>query len=106
MATLGRLAERGDRIYLPGHGHPIDDPAAMLAHQTSHREQRAEQILSALAAGPMRPGDLTRRIYTDVDPALLPAASRNVLATLIWQVEARRIAVDGSVGLGAFYRLR
>ena len=105
MATLGHLAARDDRIYLPGHGHAVEEPAAMLAHQIAHRQSRAAQVLEALAPGPATPWDLTRRIYTDVDDALLPAAARNVLATLIWQMEEGRVTVDGSVGSEALFHL-
>jgi len=106
MATLRRLAGRsGDRLYLPGHGHPVTDPAAMLAFQIAHREQRMAQILAGLAAGPADAGKLAQVIYADVDPRLLPAARRNVLATLIGLLDEGRVAVRGALSAAAEFEL-
>ncbi len=106
MATLRRLAGRADdRLYLPGHGHPVTDPAAMLGFQIAHREQRMAQILAGLAAGPADAGKLAREIYTDVDPRLLPAARRNVLATLIGLLDQGRVAVRGPLSAVAVFEL-
>ncbi len=106
MATLRRLQLRGsDRIYLPGHGHPVTDPAAMLAWQIAHREERVGQILAALVAGPADAGDLARRIYLELDPSLLPAARRNVLATLIGLADEGRVRPHGQLSATAMYEL-
>ncbi|HUS55407.1 MAG TPA: MBL fold metallo-hydrolase [Thermohalobaculum sp.] len=106
MATLRRLAGRtGDQLYLPGHGHPVTDPAAMVAFQIAHREERMAQILARLAAGPADAGELARAIYTDVDPVLLPAARRNVLATLIGLLDEGRVATLGALSDVAVFEL-
>ena len=106
MATLRRLSGRADdRLYLPGHGHPVTDPAAMLGFQIAHREERMAQILAELAAGPADAGELARAIYTDVDPELLPAARRNVLATLIGLLDQGRVAVRGPLSDAAVFEL-
>lgn len=106
MATLGKLAERSqDRLYLPGHGHPVRDPAGMLAWQKAHREQRMDQILTALAVGPADAAALAQAIYTDVDPRLLPAARRNVLATLIGLWDQRRVISRGPLAVDAEFAL-
>jgi hydroxyacylglutathione hydrolase len=106
MASLRRLAGRNqDRLYLPGHGHPVADPAAMLAFQIAHREARIDQILAALATGSADAGALARAIYTDVDPVLLPAARRNVLATLIGLLDEGRVSVRGSLSAAAVFEL-
>jgi hydroxyacylglutathione hydrolase len=106
MATLHRLAGRdGDRLYLPGHGHPVTDPKGMLAWQIAHREERVAQILAGLAAGPADPTALTRAIYTDVDQRLLPAARRNVLATLIGLVDLGRVKPRGALSPEAVFEL-
>jgi hydroxyacylglutathione hydrolase len=106
MTSLHRLARRGeDRLYLPGHGHPVTDPAAMLTFQIAHREERMAQILTELAAGPADAGALAQTIYTDVDPMLLPAARRNVLATLIGLLDEGRVAVRGRLSAMAAFEL-
>jgi glyoxylase-like metal-dependent hydrolase (beta-lactamase superfamily II) len=83
MASLDRLALSQWQRFLPGHGDPVERPAARLAELIAHRRQREAQILAALDAGPDRLSPLTARIYHDIPPRLLPAAERNVLAHLI-----------------------
>ena len=103
MATLERLARRGDRLYLPGHGNPVSDPAAMLRWQIAHRGERFRQILEALRGGPADAAGLAGRIYTDIDPRLLPAAARNVLASLIALAEAGRVRAPEGIGARAVF---
>lgn len=83
MASCRKLAGLEAPLYLPGHGAPIDDGPARLAWLIAHREAREAQIREALQDGPATAADLARRIYAELDPALLPAAERNVLAHLI-----------------------
>lgn len=84
MTSLEMLALRQtDDIYFPGHGTPIEDPAARLTELLAHRRMREAQILKALSRAPQTPKQLTTSIYTEVTPALLPAAERNVVAHLI-----------------------
>ncbi|MFK7943874.1 MAG: MBL fold metallo-hydrolase [Paracoccaceae bacterium] len=98
MASLRMLQGRsGDRLYLPGHGHAVNDPHAMLAHQIAHREKRFDQIIGALSDGPAKAHELAARIYTDIDPVLLPAAARNVLASLIGLADEGRIEARGMI---------
>lgn len=83
MVSLDKMAARNDRIFYPGHGGAVSNPAAMIAWQKDHRNARERQIREALATGAATPTELAQRIYTDVDPRLIPAAARNVLAHLI-----------------------
>jgi glyoxylase-like metal-dependent hydrolase (beta-lactamase superfamily II) len=103
MASLERLAGRDDRLYLPGHGHAVHDPAAMLDWQMDHRRQRFEQILDALRDGPADAMTLARRIYTDVDPRLIPAAARNVLASLIGLADRGEVRAQGPISADAVF---
>jgi hydroxyacylglutathione hydrolase len=106
MASLAKLAARaGDRLFLPGHGAPLPDPAAMLAHQAAHRRAREAQILAALADGPDAAGALARRIYTEIPAALLPAAARNVLAHLIDLQRKSIVRCDGPLAADARFAL-
>ncbi len=83
MASLDRLSKHSHRLYLPGHGPAITDPQARLAELTAHRRNREAAILAALTNMPQSAASLAHLIYTDIPPALLPAATRNVLAHLI-----------------------
>ncbi len=83
MASLHRLQGESWRRFLPGHGAPVEDPGTRLAALIAHRQSREASILAELAPGPDHIAPLTRRIYRDIPPAMLPAAERNVLAHLI-----------------------
>lgn len=83
MRALDKLAARDDRVFYPGHGAPVENPQARVRELIAHRKMREGQILTALTDAPGTAAELAARIYTDVAPALLPAAARNVLAHLI-----------------------
>lgn len=84
MASCRRLAGREDRVYYPGHGDPVATPRERIAELIAHREGREAQILAALSEiGAATASGLAARLYTDLAPALLPAAERNVLAHLL-----------------------
>ena len=84
MNSLARMATRdGDRTYFPGHGGPVENPKAMIDWQIRHRLARESQILDCLSAEQFTPNDLVKRMYSDIDQRLVPAAERNVLAHLI-----------------------
>ena len=83
MASCARLRDIGAEVFHSGHGAPIDDPMARLDWLISHRRAREAAVLAQLGSGPATAQELAQRIYTDTPRALLPAATRNVLAHLI-----------------------
>ena len=83
MASCRRLSAGQWSVFHPGHGAPIDDPAARLSWLITHREAREAAILQALSQGPADAAGLAQRVYQDTPMALMPAATRNVLAHLI-----------------------
>lgn len=91
MASCRRLLEHDHRIYYPGHGTPVTAPRARVETLLAHRQKREGDILEQLKTAGGSAADLAARIYTDVDPALLPAASRNVLAHLIDLAQKGRV---------------
>lgn len=106
LASVARLARRSDRVYYPGHGDPVTAPQDRARALIAHRKGREDQILAALAAeGAANAATLAARIYTDVAPALLPAAERNVLAHLIDLAGRSAIACDGPVTAAAHFAL-
>ncbi|MBS8225988.1 MBL fold metallo-hydrolase [Vannielia litorea] len=105
MASCALLAARASRIYYPGHGAPVEDPAARLDWLTTHRRARESQVVEALRAGPGTTAQLTARVYTDVPPALLPAAERNMLAQLIALVEQGQATASPTLSATATYAL-
>ncbi|MEM1427843.1 MAG: MBL fold metallo-hydrolase [Pseudomonadota bacterium] len=105
FASCRRLAALPARVFYPGHGDPVTDPAGRLAWLLAHREGRAGAVIEALKTGPATPAALTRAIYADVDVRLLPAAERNVLAHLIALVEDGRAHPVGPLSAGAEFAL-
>ena len=106
MTSLDRMKARGDGVFWPGHGHAVEDPGGMIAHQIQHRRSREAQIVEALASmGEATPRALTEAIYTDVDPRLHPAAARNVFAQLLGLVTEGRAEAEGALSPDARFRL-
>lgn len=83
MASCARLAERDWRVFYPGHGAAVSAPRDRLDWLISHRRSRESSILAHLQTAPADAASLAARIYQDTPPALLGAATRNVLAHLI-----------------------
>lgn len=87
MASLEKLLGRAndhkvDDVYYPGHGDEIANPRRLVRGLLGHRKQREGQILRLLAEGPQAIPAMTLRMYGGLDPRLLPAAERSVLAHL------------------------
>ncbi len=91
MASLEKLIGRDERVYYPGHGEAVDNPQRLVRGMLGHRRQREAQILRALAEGAASASAMTPRLYVGLDPRLMPAAERSVLAHLI-DLRARGLA--------------
>ena len=100
----GHRARHFDVLW-PTHGPPVRDVDAFIAAYIAHRQERVDQILSALKAGPARIRDLVPALYADVDPRLHPAAARSMLAAMIHLVRNGALASDGAAGPDSTYRL-
>jgi len=94
MNSLNRLLVEGEGCtLLPGHGPDHPDLVPVAQFYKKHREDRIDQIRSAMAelgttpekAKPMR---LVRKVYADVDKKLWPAARMSVKAQLQYLREA------------------
>jgi glyoxylase-like metal-dependent hydrolase (beta-lactamase superfamily II) len=95
LGSLQRLlALAPDRI-LPGHGPPVNDPAARIKEYLDHRQLREHQILGALAAGARRVEELRAAIYSDIPAALTSAAENNVRTHLLKLRAEGRVAESG-----------
>ncbi|CUJ29470.1 MBL fold metallo-hydrolase [Cognatishimia activa] len=83
MASCERLNQTKWRAFYPAHGAPITAPHDRLNWLISHRKSREVDILAELKKASADIPALTRAIYQDVNPKLIPAAERNVLAHLV-----------------------
>lgn len=107
METSSRLGARRARIFHPGHGAPVRDPAARLDWLVRHRGAREAAILETLGPVALSLGEITARVYRDLAPGLLSAAERNVLAHLIDLWEKGAVVADpGLAATARFRRLR
>ncbi|SLN66796.1 Hydroxyacylglutathione hydrolase [Roseovarius litorisediminis] len=83
MASCARLLNMQACVLHAGHGAPVTNPKARLEWLMNHRRSREAEILKHLSKGPATASTLAKAIYTDTPTALIPAATRNVLAHLI-----------------------
>ncbi len=83
MASLSKLYDRDDRIYYPAHGPAVDKPRQLVRGMIGHRRQRERQILRLLDAGESHIPDMVAAMYKGLDPRLVGAAGRSVLAHLM-----------------------
>jgi glyoxylase-like metal-dependent hydrolase (beta-lactamase superfamily II) len=98
MTSLDKLLARADRVYYPGHGEAVERPQRLVRGMLGHRKQREGQILRLLGDGAAMP--LTRMVesmYVGLDPQLLGAAGRSVLAHL-YDLAARGLVTEGTDG--------
>ena len=105
MASCARLQAQSAARYFPGHGAPVADPAGRLDWLITHRRGREAQIVEALQTGADTVSAITRQCYTDVAPALRPAAERNVLAHLIDLCQRGLVTADPTLGQNARFHL-
>jgi glyoxylase-like metal-dependent hydrolase (beta-lactamase superfamily II) len=83
MASLDKLRHRVERLYIPAHGPEIPDGPAFTRALLGHRRQREAAILRRLGPTPVTVPAIVAAIYRELDPRLVPAAGRSVLAHLI-----------------------
>lgn len=84
LESLRRLQGLGPRTVLPGHGPDLADLSAVTATYLAHREERLDQVRSALAAlgDNATARQVVEHVYTDVDEKLWDAAEKSVQAQL------------------------
>ena len=105
MSSLGRLLDRPETVYWPGHGPAVRDPQPFVRAFIAHRNEREEQIRACLADGPKTIPAMVSVMYADVPETLHRAAARSVLAHVLRMVDDGRLAVaDGDLGPDAVYR--
>ncbi len=83
MASLSKLYDREDRIYYPAHGPAVEKPRQLVRGMIGHRRQRERQILKLLETAPHTIPAMVAVMYKALDPRLVGAAGRSVLAHLI-----------------------
>ena len=105
LESLQRIRDRSFTTLWPTHGPPIREVTPFIDAYAEHRQERIDQILTALKAGPGRIKDLVPRLYADVDQRLWPAAARSMLAAIVYLARQGQIVTDGEPGPESAYRL-
>lgn len=97
MRSLDKLRDLHHDVYWPTHGAPIKAPRPHLRALIAHRRMRRDAILNALKEGPATPAGLVEKVYEPLDPRLVHAAARSVLAHLIELAQNGKVAADGDL---------
>jgi glyoxylase-like metal-dependent hydrolase (beta-lactamase superfamily II) len=105
MASLNKLARRGETLYLPGHGPAIKDAQRFVNYYILHRKAREASILHRLGKGATDIPTIVRAIYIGIDPRLTGAAGLSVLAHLEDLVARGLVATDGEPAIDGIFRL-
>ncbi len=82
LESLRLLQGAGDARYWPTHGTVITGPEEFVAGLIHHRNRRTEQIIAVLRTGDATIDSLVTAMYVGIDPRLVKAAGRSVLAHL------------------------
>ena len=102
MASLDVLLKRDqDRIFLPGHGGTLENPARMLRGYIVHRQWREKAIHNAIRDGKSTIKDVVAVVYRGLNERLVPAAALSVLAH-IEHLQTRGLVSYSDGGGGVF----
>ena len=97
MNSLEKLSRYRVEVICPGHGPVVPPPrgSRLISWYIRHRNEREEQVLSALQKGISDVDDMVRDVYPrNLDRRLRRAAARNVMAHLDKLVKEGRVEVD------------
>lgn len=95
MASLRLLLQRPDKLYLCGHGPPLENPEKLVRALLLHRSHRETAVLGALGTEPRTEHAITEALYSRLEPNMVRAAARIVLAHLIkLQAETKALRID------------
>lgn len=104
MASLHRLRDREERLYLPGHGAAITDGPVLVDALIRHREARAAAIRAAVEAGAASVEGIVGMVYAGLDHRLRAAAGLSVLAHLEQLVAQGLVLTEGAPRLDGTFR--
>ena len=82
LEGLSRLRDRAPEVLCPGHGPLVTDPIAKLDDYRSHRLEREQRLVRALAAGARSVDEMLDGAWAEVPAGLRPAAAVTLAAHL------------------------
>jgi len=96
LASLEKLAQRNDKIFLPGHGGHIQTPQRVVRAYIMHRRWREQSILSCVDDGVGTIPRIVAKLYGGLDADLKQAAALSVLAHLEYLIARDLVVAEGS----------
>jgi len=106
LASLERLMQRHDKMFLPGHGGRIQTPQRVVKAYIMHRKWREQTILACLEEGVNTIPRIVDRLYGALDAELKEAAALSVLAHLEHLINRELVSAEGQPGLSSAFYLR
>ena len=104
LASLERLMQRHDKMFLPAHGGRIETPQRVVRAYITHRRWREQTILSCLDEGVSTIPRIVAKLYGKLDVSLKEAAALSVLAHLEHLIALNMVSAEGATDkLSAFY---
>ena len=96
LESLERVAALAPRLALPGHGEPIDDPAARAREIVAHHHRRLDEAEAALGSGSGTGYELSYTLFPDDHG---PGQRRFAVAETLSHLE--RLVVEGRAARGS-----
>jgi glyoxylase-like metal-dependent hydrolase (beta-lactamase superfamily II) len=106
LASLERLMQRHDKMFLPAHGGRIQTPQRVVKAYIMHRKWREQTILSCLEKGVCTIPRIVGRLYGALDTELKEAAALSVLAHLEHLISRELVSAEGPTDLSSAFYLR
>lgn len=104
LASLERLMQRHDKLFLPAHGGRIQTPRRVVKAYIMHRKWREQTILACLDDGIDKIPAIVERLYGKLELELKQAAALSVLAHLEHLLDRGMVAAeDADATLNASY---
>lgn len=96
MASLEKLINRDDELFLPGHGGRVRKPKRLVRAYILHRQWREKSIFKAVKEGRGGVEEIVPLLYREIDDDIKPAASLSVLAHLEFLAQKGKLHhIDG-----------
>ena len=106
LASLERLMQRHDKMFLPAHGGRIQTPQRVVKAYIMHRKWREQTILACLEEGICTVPRIVARLYGTLDAGLKEAAALSVLAHLEYLIDRDLVGAEGTSGVSSVFYLR
>jgi glyoxylase-like metal-dependent hydrolase (beta-lactamase superfamily II) len=104
LTSLDKLAQRHDRMFLPGHGGHVETPRRVVRAYITHRKWREQNILACIDDGVSTIPRIVAKLYGAIDAELKGAAALSVLAHLEHLIARDVVTAEGATDkFSAFY---